>query len=84
MTATNIGQVAEYTSIFLAYLIGHVGVSDRDVHLIGHSLGGHLVGFTGDHLILDYEIEIGRITGRYFILSKQFLQMSECNICCNL
>ena len=36
----------------------HVGVDPEDVHLIGHSLGAHIVGYAGERIK-----GLGRITG---------------------
>lgn len=46
----------------IAYLVNtmieHVGVDPEDVHLIGHSLGAHIVGYAGERIK-----GLGRITG---------------------
>lgn len=38
----------------------HVGVDPLNVHLIGHSLGAHTVGYAGERIK-----GLGRITGNY-------------------
>lgn len=42
----------------IQFLEDQAGIDARSVHLIGHSLGSHLAGWTGDRLI-----NLGRITG---------------------
>ena len=60
---------AKYTKIvgrqlakFIAYLKENHSTNMDSVHLIGHSLGAHVCGFTGKHL-LKSGINIGKITG---------------------
>lgn len=49
---------------FILYLVEN-GVSLKDVHLLGHSLGSHMSGFCGKYIIRATEgtQKIGRITG---------------------
>ncbi|XP_050441631.1 pancreatic lipase-related protein 2-like isoform X2 [Adelges cooleyi] len=51
--------VANETAILIKYLKNHLGLDLTNVHLIGHSLGAHTVGFVGKHL----QGQVGRITG---------------------
>lgn len=49
---------------FLDRLIDHTKTNASDIHLIGHSLGAHVMGSCGLHLKSG---KIGRITGEYCI-----------------
>lgn len=53
---------------FLDRLIDYTGLKPVDIHLIGHSLGAHVVGAAGAHLKSG---KVGRITGKH------------CRDCCN-
>lgn len=54
----NIRLVALELTYLLKHLINNHGLEPKDVHLIGHSLGAHLAGYTGASIP-----NIGRITG---------------------
>nr|CAI5822594.1 unnamed protein product [Callosobruchus analis] len=54
-------EVGKYYAKFLDYLVDHLGVNPKDIHLIGHSLGAHVSGFAGRHL--KNGTKVGRITG---------------------
>lgn len=45
----NVAQVGRLLTEFLNFLIGE-GISMNDVHLIGHSLGAHVVGIAGAYV----------------------------------
>lgn len=45
---------------FLDQLVKYTNVKPEDMHLIGHSLGAHIVGAAGSHLNSG---KVGRITG---------------------
>ncbi|XP_071850242.1 pancreatic triacylglycerol lipase-like isoform X2 [Apostichopus japonicus] len=53
----NIRVVGSQLAHFLIFLKDQTGVSESSVHLVGHSLGAHLAGYTGQYLP-----GIGRIT----------------------
>lgn len=55
----NIRVVGSQLAHFLIYLKDQTGMSESSVHLVGHSLGAHLAGYTGQYLP-----GIGRITGK--------------------
>ncbi|CAG9853866.1 unnamed protein product [Phyllotreta striolata] len=61
--ATRTGEVADYVSQFLAFLVNEVGVKEDDIHFIGHSLGAQTAGFVGRRLAVNYGIHLGRISG---------------------
>lgn len=42
----NVAEVGHHLTMFLNFLIRE-GVSVNDVHMIGHSLGAHVVGIAG-------------------------------------
>ncbi|CAG2101124.1 unnamed protein product [Medioppia subpectinata] len=52
-----VGQMIGY---FINRLIAATGVSLNDIHLIGHSLGAHVVGFAGQSLLPD---KVAQISG---------------------
>lgn len=49
LASYNVAMVGRLLTEFLNFLIEE-GVSMDDVHLIGHSLGAHVVGIAGDHV----------------------------------
>jgi len=49
--------------IFLERVVNITGIDPVDIHLIGHSLGVHVVGYCGIHFKLE---KIGRNTGKHF------------------
>lgn len=54
-------EVGNYTAQFLNFLAEN-GADPKNMHLVGHSLGAHLVGFAGKDMIT-YGRKLGRITG---------------------
>jgi len=48
---------------FLERVVNVTGISLDDIHLIGYSLGAHVVGSCGSNLKLG---KVARITGEYF------------------
>lgn len=53
-------DVADYYAKVLDYLIEETHVNPQDIHLIGHSLGAQVAGFTGRNMKRG---RLGRITG---------------------
>jgi len=53
-------SVGSVVAEFLDRLIAHTGIHASDIHLIGHSLGAHVMGACGSNLKSG---KIGRITG---------------------
>ncbi|GFQ66500.1 pancreatic triacylglycerol lipase [Trichonephila clavata] len=56
--ASNTRVVAAEIAIVVQALEEHFGVKREDMHVIGHSLGGHIAGYVGERLQT-----LGRITG---------------------
>ncbi|VEN53807.1 unnamed protein product [Callosobruchus maculatus] len=54
-------EVGAYYAKFLEYLVENLGADPKDIHLIGHSLGAHVIGFAGRRL--KNGKKLGRITG---------------------
>uniref|UniRef100_A0A1B6MCF6 Lipase domain-containing protein n=1 Tax=Graphocephala atropunctata TaxID=36148 RepID=A0A1B6MCF6_9HEMI len=52
--------VGRYTAEFVDFLISEVGVSPASLHLLGHSLGAHIVGVVGESVTFG---NLSRITG---------------------
>jgi len=55
--------VGAVVAMFLERVVNVTGINPADIHLIGHSLGAHVVGSCGSHFKLG---KIGRITGKHF------------------
>lgn len=55
--------VGSAIAVFLDRLVDATGIKPSDIHLIGHSLGAHVVGSCGSSLKSG---KIGRITGEHF------------------
>ena len=66
LASYNVAMVGRVLTEFLNFLISE-GVSMDDVHLIGHSLGAHVVGIAGAYVKRG---PIDTITGWYFDLKK--------------
>ncbi|XP_042907271.1 pancreatic lipase-related protein 2-like [Parasteatoda tepidariorum] len=54
----NTRLVGAYTAKLLLFIMEHTGLKPEDIHLIGHSLGGHLISYVGERIN-----NLGRITG---------------------
>lgn len=62
--AANTRIVGAITGHLLHTLAEELNMPNLDkVHLIGHSLGAHLCGYTGFYLQRDFKEKVGRITG---------------------
>ncbi|XP_050075683.1 pancreatic triacylglycerol lipase-like [Anopheles maculipalpis] len=60
----NIRLVGTITAHVIIEIAQQVGLKNLDnVHMIGHSLGSHLSGYTGYTLRKEYNVTLGRITG---------------------
>lgn len=66
-------NVGTYLSKFLNHLIEDVGIDAKSLHLIGHSLGAHVVGFAARQV---KNGKIGRITGNYLIFDTDIRVLS--------
>jgi len=55
--------VGSAIAAFLDHLVDVTGINPSDIHLIGHSLGAHVVGSCGSNFNSG---TIGRITGEHF------------------
>lgn len=60
-SAKNTNEVGSTLAQFLDQLVKHTGLKPADIHLIGHSLGAHVVGAAGAYLKSG---KVGRITGK--------------------
>lgn len=60
-SAIKTDEVGSTLAQFLDKLVEHTGLKPADIHLIGHSLGAHVVGSAGAHLKSG---KVGRITGK--------------------
>ncbi|XP_046396808.1 phospholipase A1-like [Ischnura elegans] len=58
-----LSQVAQFVANFATFLMREGGVDPSKMHLIGHSLGAHVVGITGKHFYSMVGRKVGRITG---------------------
>ncbi|XP_068209497.1 pancreatic triacylglycerol lipase-like isoform X3 [Palaemon carinicauda] len=61
-TVANIRLIGSIVGRFILDLRDFFGVSPARVHIIGHSLGAHLAGYTGEYLKTQ-DAKLGRITG---------------------
>ncbi|XP_064104797.1 pancreatic triacylglycerol lipase-like isoform X3 [Macrobrachium nipponense] len=61
-TVANIRLIGAITGRFILDLRDFFGVSPSHVHMVGHSLGAHLAGYTGEYLKTQ-DAKLGRITG---------------------
>ncbi|XP_011173570.2 pancreatic triacylglycerol lipase [Solenopsis invicta] len=52
-------KVGEYVAAFIEFLGLETQVSFDDIHVLGHSLGAHVAGYTGSYM----SKKLGRITG---------------------
>lgn len=59
--AANSYKIGRYTGRFILFLMD-CGLDPRLVHLMGHSLGAHVVGFAGKEVKEAGKL-VGRITG---------------------
>lgn len=59
-SAVDTDAVGSTLAQFLDQLVKYTGLKPTDIHLIGHSLGAHVVGSAGAHLKSG---KVGRITG---------------------
>ena len=69
LASYNVAMVGRVLTEFLNFLISE-GVSMDDVHLIGHSLGAHVVGIAGAYVKRG---PIDTITGWYFDFKKYII-----------
>ncbi|XP_039765399.1 pancreatic triacylglycerol lipase-like isoform X2 [Pararge aegeria] len=60
--STFVQYIGEAIAAVLAALVGH-GQDPAKIHLVGHSLGGHIAGYAGKAFQLLTGKKIGRITG---------------------
>lgn len=74
LASYNVASVGRLLTEFLNFMIGE-GVSMDDVHLIGHSLGAHVVGIAGAYV---KEGPIDTITGKNLLyFNRQFSKAWE-------
>lgn len=71
LASYNVASVGRILTEFLNFLIGE-GVSMDDVHLIGHSLGAHVVGIAGAYI---KEGPIDTITGENICLRASYSRL---------
>lgn len=55
--------VASHHAKLLNFLVDELHANPKDMHIIGHSLGAHIAGFSGRKV---KKGNVGRITGRYY------------------
>ena len=55
-------KIGRFLGAFVNFLVAN-GVNQTDVHLVGHSLGGHIAGFAGKYM-KSRGTPLGRITGK--------------------
>ncbi|KAI4461544.1 lipase [Holotrichia oblita] len=58
-----LNAISEFIARFVVVLSNTRGISLSNVHLVGHSLGAHLSGFTGKNIQQQSGLTVGRITG---------------------
>merc|ERR550519_588409 len=63
ISVANAKKVAYHTSEFIHLLVTELGLDVADVTLIGHSLGGQVVGQIGARYYTEYRTKLGRIIG---------------------
>jgi len=61
--AANTRVVAAEISLLIANMV-NLGAEPSTVHVIGHSLGAHTAGYAGSRLRENFNITLGRISGR--------------------
>ena len=62
--ANNIRLVGVMVAHLILFLQQQVGIRPERCHMVGHSLGAHLAGYTGSYLN-ERGLKLGRITGTY-------------------
>ena len=62
-TGGNARLVGAQVAYLLKYLLEKNLVVDRDIHIVGFSLGAHIAGYAGKRLLKD-GFKLGRITGK--------------------
>ena len=60
---SNTRIVGRQVANFISLLVQARLVAPEDVHLVGHSLGAHVIGYTGKWFNQMYDQRLGRITG---------------------
>ena len=55
--------IGEHLAILVEALVNYVKVDFSKIHLVGHSLGAHIMGFLGKQLQANGYGKVGRITG---------------------
>lgn len=61
--------VGKFLAQVLDWLVLEAGVSIDKVHIVGHSLGAHIAGTTGEHITVG---NLSRITGTYYVLLTSY------------
>ncbi|CAG7834463.1 unnamed protein product [Allacma fusca] len=61
--ARNTEIVGNLTGALVQFLVQNMGANVKDFHLIGHSLGAHVMGYTGRFVQEKLGMSVARITG---------------------